>query len=296
MNIFPVKIEQRCTDCGKCEEVCSRHISRPRPEDALPDCISCFQCYAVCPNNAVTFSIGKTVETGPEPVIDKDNLKSFLAFRRSCRIFSDRTVERETILELVHSAQLIPSGGNAHNCKFTVIADAEVKTKLFNLIKKRYAILVKLLKMPVTRFLLKLFSDPVTSAFLKDKDYFGRIVPLMEGLREGKDPLFYNAPVIIAVHSDRLIPTPGPDCILAAYNIVLMSQAMGFGTCFVSLAQNAINNSGRCRKFLNLGKKEKIYALLLLGYSKVKYQRQVPGLQKDHYSFIASEMNVRGGA
>jgi nitroreductase len=276
--------------------VCTRYISRSCPDDALTECISCFQCYAVCPNNAITFNKREIEEIGYKPLIDKEDLKSFLAYRRSNRIFSDKPVKRKTILELVHSAQLIPSGGNAHDCKFTMITDTEVKTRLFNLIKKRYVFQAKLLKAPVVRFLLKLFSDPVTRAFLNDPEYFGRITPLLEGLGKGKDNLFYNAPVIIAVHSDRLIPTPGPDCILAAYNIVLMAHAMGLGTCFVTLAQNAINNSSRCRKLLNLGKKEKIHAVLLLGYNKLKYLRPVPGFRNDRCSFITPENLLKVGA
>ncbi|UCB46626.1 MAG: nitroreductase family protein [Spirochaetota bacterium] len=286
MKIFPVKIEAKCLGCEKCKAVCPRHISQIDPDEHLSECISCFQCYAVCPNNAITFSKKELEETGPLPAIDKDDLKSFLAFRRSNRLFSTKPVKRETIVELIHSAQHIPSGGNAHNCKFTIITDQEVKNRLLQLIKKRYVLQFKFLQVPIMRFILTLFTDPVTRAFLNDREYLKRIIPLVEGMKNGKDLVFYNAPVVIAVHSDQLIPTPGPDSILAAYNIVLMAHAMGMGTCFVSMVQNAVNNSNKCRALLKLGRRERVHAVILLGHNKLKYQRPIPMFREDHYRFI----------
>ena len=65
------------------------------------------------------------------------------------------------------------------------------------------------------RFLLKHFPDPVIRAFLKDREYLRRIIPLLEGLE-----------------------------------------------------------------------KEKVHAVLLLGYNKLKYRRPVPGFREDICSFV----------
>jgi nitroreductase len=84
----------------------------------------------------------------------------------------------------------------------------------------------------------------------------------------------------VVIHSKELIPTPKEDSILAGYNIVLMAQSLGLGTCFVTLAQNAIDSSRACKAILGLSPKEQVYAVVLLGYPDVRFLRAVPKEQK----------------
>ncbi len=88
-------------------------------------------------------------------------------------------------------------------------------------------------------------------------------------------------PVIIIIHSKKEIPTPKEDSILAGYNMALMAQALGLGTCFVTLAQKAINFSSKCKKILSLAKEDNIHAVLLLGYPSVNYLRSAPRFKKE---------------
>jgi nitroreductase len=92
----------------------------------------------------------------------------------------------------------------------------------------------------------------------------------------GEDPVFYRAPVVIFVHSRCLIPTPREDCILAAYNIVLAAETMGLGSCFVSLAQNAINSSRGLKRILGMEARDQVYAVVVLGYPAIRYQWGIP--------------------
>lgn len=57
---------------------------------------------------------------------------------------------------------------------------------------------------------------------------------------------------------------PDEDSVLAAYNIVLMVETLGLGTCLVSLAQNAINSSRRCKQILDLDPSERVYAVVVM--------------------------------
>lgn len=79
-------------------------------------------------------------------------------------------------------------------------------------------------------------------------------------------------------HSCRftLIPTPVEDSVLAAYNMVLMSQTPGLGSCFVSLAQNAINSSRTCKQILNLSSEDHVHAVLAIGHPDVQFHRVIP--------------------
>jgi len=87
--------------------------------------------------------------------------------------------------------------------------------------------------------------------------------------------------VVIIIHSREQIPTPKEDSILAGYNIILMAQSMGLGTCFVTLAQKAINSSNKCKKLLNLSPEDNINAVILLGYPLVNYLRPAPRFGKE---------------
>jgi hypothetical protein len=97
----------------------------------------------------------------------------------------------------------------------------------------------------------------------------------------GGDPFFYNAPVVVIIHSKMIIPTPKEDAILAAYNINLSAEIHDLGGCFVTLAQEAINSSIKCKKIINLNKNDNVYAVLILGYPENKYLRIVPRFKKN---------------
>jgi hypothetical protein len=60
------------------------------------------------------------------------------------------------------------------------------------------------------------------------------------------------------------------------YNIVLAAETMGLGSCFVSLAQNAINSSRRCKNILGLDPREQVYAVVVVGHPAVRFHRAVP--------------------
>jgi nitroreductase len=119
------------------------------------------------------------------------------------------------------------------------------------------------------------FSDAETRGFLKDPFYYRQITYLLEQFDRGLDPIFYHAPVVILVHSKRLIPTPREDCVLAAYNMVLMAESVGLGSCFVSLAQKGINSSPFLKRLLGMDSAEQVNAVIVLGYPSVQYHRPV---------------------
>jgi nitroreductase len=104
---------------------------------------------------------------------------------------------------------------------------------------------------------------------------------LLERFRAGEDPVFYGAPAAIIVHTPELIPTPQQDSILAGFAMVLMAQALGLGTCFVSLAEKGLNASRRCKALVGLAPEEMVHAVILLGYPDEVFRRPAPKPQKE---------------
>jgi hypothetical protein len=117
---------------------------------------------------------------------------------------------------------------------------------------------------------------PYLRAFLADRTYGGIIKDLLARLRRGQDPIFFNAPTVTLFHSRVLIPTPKEDCLLAAYALALAAQASGLGTCFVTLAQSAVNSSRACKKLLGLSSRHAVHAVLLVGHPAVRFRRAAP--------------------
>jgi nitroreductase len=178
--------------------------------------------------------------------------------------------------KLTTAAGYVPSGGNSHAYKFVVLTEGERRQKLEQELRRIYTIKRRIMKSPLLRKLFSLISDRQTRAFLRDTTYLRRISYLLDQYERGEDPVFHNAPLVIVVHSDALIPTPLEDGILAAYNIVLTGRTLGLGSCFVSLAQNALNTSLRCRKLLGMAAADRILAVVVLGYPAVQFRRPVP--------------------
>ena len=76
------------------------------------------------------------------------------------------------------------------------------------------------------------------------------------------------------------MPTPKEDCVLAAYNIILMAESMGLGTCIVTLAQNGINENKKCKEIIGLSPRDDVHAVVVIGYPEKRFLRPVPKIPK----------------
>lgn len=279
MNYTITVDESRCVSCGTCARECQRHLPVKRVTDPAADgleCIGCLHCYAVCPQGAISVDLGSAV---PAVAIEGDETESLfrlLASRRSCRRFEQRPLERDTLHILAQAAAYVPSGGNSHSHRLTILTEGEQRQRLERELERIYRQRRHLLANGFLRRLGRLFADAQMRAFLRDRTYLRRITFLLDRFAAGEDPIFYKAPAIIFVHSRQLIPTPREDSILAAYNIVLTAEALGLGSCFVSLAQNAMNSSRSLKALVGMNPKEQIHAVVVVGYPAVRFRRPVP--------------------
>lgn len=271
-----------CVSCGKCVEECGHHVQIQgggHVDPFNPLCSDCFHCYTVCPKNAI-----KPKNAYGEPLIGAEarneiteaNLESFLAYRRSIRSYQNKELENGIVEKLIDRARYIPSGGNAHSYEFTVLKSDAVKARIRDELIKIYEFRSRILNNPVLRNVAQPFVNKQMRGFLKDKNYAERMKDLIKRIKSGDDPFFYQAPVVIVIHSKEQIPTPKEDSVLAGYNICLLAQAMGLGTCFVTLAQNAFNSSKKCKELLGLSPDDQVNAVVILGYPAVQHQRIAP--------------------
>lgn len=270
-----------CTSCGKCLAECGHHVNinggkTIDPEN--PRCTRCYHCYTVCPNNAIRLCGAALPPEADGSIgeISEQNLLRFFAMRRSIRKYETRPVDTATLEMLIDAARYIPSGGNAHSYEFTIVQNGATRDTLMKKLVQIYEGRSRLLNSVILRNAAKPFVDKLTRGFLKDRGYRLRMKELLERVARGDDPFFYFAPAIVIIHSRASIPTPKEDCVLAGYNIALMAQAMGLGSCFVTLAQNAINASRDCKRILGLEPADNVNAVIVLGHPAVRHLRIAP--------------------
>jgi nitroreductase len=237
----------------------------------------------VCPADAIQLSPDLHPlddDSGYLDAITPEALEYFLAYRRSTRRFRDKPVPQDLIARVVQAGRYIPSGGNRHAYEFTVLTDERIKQQLLEKFSKYYDRIRKLMSNAVVKSIATLFLGAYERAFLNDPDYGERMKDLLDRFHAGGDPVFYRAPVVIIIHSKELIPTPKEDSFLAGYNIVLMAQTLGLGTCFVSLAQKGLNANKHYKALVGIPPEDSVNAVILMGYPDVKYHRAVPKAEK----------------
>jgi nitroreductase/NAD-dependent dihydropyrimidine dehydrogenase PreA subunit len=270
--------EALCVSCGTCAEECQRHLPVRRvgePTEGGLECIGCLHCYAVCPRGAITVDSDEGLAT-PARTTDVESLIDLLARRRSCRRFQDRPLETDKLNALIQASAYVPSGGNSHSHRLTILTDGAKRRRLERQLEKVYHGRRRLMANPLLRGVGCLFGNPQMRAFLRDSTYLRRIAFLLDRFSYGEDPIFYRAPAVLFVHSRALIPTPLEDSILAAYNIVLAAETLGLGSCFVSLAQNAMNSSRALKRLAGLDPRDQVHAVVVVGYPAVHFKRAVP--------------------
>lgn len=206
----------------------------------------------------------------PFAPIDPDSLRNFLASRRSTRRFLPDEIPEKTVRGLLDTARHTPSGGNRRAHEVTLMPPGATRDALLLELSKIYAKRSALMNNTVAKLLARPFVGPYLRAFLDDPEYGGKIRELLAKLGRGEDPIFYKAPLVVFFHSGVLIPTPKEDCILAAHAMALAAHAAGLGSCFVTLAQSAVNSSRTCKAMLGLTAKDQVHAVLLLGRQEAR--------------------------
>ncbi len=276
----------RCTGCGFCLDVCPSGVlalEKGKITLAREDCFGCDHCAAVCPAEAIAIdsvSTGNlalaTIETGgrwlPFGEFDTALLVRLLYSRRSCRCFTDDPVERAVLEDLARIGIMAPSGTNSQRWSFTIVPDRQAMLGFGQLIGRFYERLNRLAANPAARILSLLF--------MKDKlgQYYRRYHAQVEdALRQwgetGRDRLFHGAAAAILVGTEPGASCPREDALLAAQNITLAAHAMGYGTCLIGFAVEAMRRDRSIQRAMGIPETEDIHAVIAMGRPAVTYLR-----------------------
>jgi nitroreductase len=186
--------------------------------------------------------------------------------RRSVRAYSDKAIPVEIIEQVLEAGRYAPSSLNTQPWKFAVITDKRLIADLSAAIKNFMRGLLALL--PVLRIFVSELRDEKMAGVLK-KTVHG----------EG-DTVFYSAPLLILIVSEKNGRWVRVNCALAAENMMLAAHSLGLGSCFIGRT-DVIKKSGFPIEKLGLDRGHSIEAALIMGYPK-EPAAHVPERKRDN--------------
>ncbi len=262
MSFFEV-VQEACTKCGICGQVCPAGIlkvvegkSSPRSFAGAENmCLTCGHCVAVCPEGA--FSL-KAMPAEACPPIQKNRapdagqVELLLRSRRSIRNYKEQPVDRERLSELIRVASHAPSGHNAQPLKWGVIYEREQLMKLGGMV------------IDWMRHLMREQPDMAKNMHLEF---------VVAGWEKGRDVIFRNAPHVVFTKAHKNNPfAPAASTIALSY-MELAAPSLDLGACWLGYFQSAVATWPPLAEALELSEKEICLGALAIGIPKFSYHR-----------------------
>ena len=276
---------EKCTGCGLCLTVCPDQTLSLLGGKAVVSgdrCLACGHCRAICPAQAITVpgleheplfkSFVPDTRYLPPGQGDTAQLVRIMLSRRSCRNYTNRTLDPQLLEDLVRIGTTAPSGTNSQGWTFTILPQRPAVEVLGNLVGAYFAKLNQQAANPMLRTILSLFGKPALANYYRR--YYQTIA---QGLREweeqGHDRLFHGASASIIVGSRPGASCPKEDALLATQNILLAAHTLGLGSCLIGFAVAAMAQEPKIQHALGIPAEEAIHAVIALGYPAEPYQR-----------------------
>ncbi len=92
-------------------------------------------------------------------------------------------------------------------------------------------------------------------------------------MAQGKDLLFYHAPVLVLVHAESWDTCSAFNCGTALYNCSLKAHTLGLGCCLNWYLAGAVNHDRTIKKWLGIPGDHKCYGAMTLGYPDIRFER-----------------------
>jgi nitroreductase len=240
----------------------------------FPDlCIFCGHCVAECPTDAITLyrmDMDNFPPIREEARPEADALLEFLRMRRSARRYKKKTVPKYVVESMVEAARYAPTGSNAQSLRYVIVQDREVIERLARLCIEVHRRDLE----GIRRRLDRTGLEPAEERWLREE--IDSVQELIGDFDQGEDPLFYHAPGLAVIHiPPRGATTPLEDATLAAYNMMLMAEAQGVGTCFIGFFYPQAAKSPEIHEALAIPPEHEILMAFTFGYPAIRWRRLV---------------------
>lgn len=279
----PIIDDGTCTRCGACTRICPTEVLRLEGgrvvvhSESTFGCIACGHCMMVCPNGSVRVS-GRGLS--PDDLIplppaearaERAALAALLQSRRSVRRFADTEPSTELLEEIVALAASGPMGIPPWDVGCVIVRGRQQVQQLAEEVVAGYAGLLKFMR----PWLLTLLRPVMKrAAFEQMRDF---ILPLavsyVDGRQQGRDLLFYDAPVLLLFHHSSYVEAS--EAMIACTQAMLVAEASGLGSTMIGAAAPIIaRNPKLCRK-LGIPEGHKPAIGLILGTPAVRFHHAI---------------------
>jgi len=162
----------------------------------------------------------------------KNEVIKNIYLRRSIRKYSDKTVPKKIINELLKAAVTAPSAMNTQPWNFSIVSGQE---KVRHFAKLAY----------------------------KEYDLIGKLI--WHGFTITHESIFYSAPLLIIISGKKGYEWLKEDTNLAVENMFLAAKSLGVGSCWIGFGM-VLGKSKQARKELGIPDNFDISAVLIFGY------------------------------
>ena len=257
---------EKCISCGKCISSCPQlcfAFSTDKTSVVFDDnrkwCFDCGHCIAICPQNAILFE--KMGDSSPElkTILDMQNkipqdltyekIHALLRSIRSHRNYKSERLSDEILEKIFDTISYAPSGSNLRNWKLTLISDPE----------------------EIKNISLNVQETIINMPGIRTKYEAKLTLRKQHGI---EDPIFFKAPHVLVLTAavDMDIEGVNSGIILTYLNVI--AKTLGVGTCWIGLAQLALESNQELKKKLKI--RGKVYGVLTLGFPKEDFLRLPP--------------------
>jgi nitroreductase/NAD-dependent dihydropyrimidine dehydrogenase PreA subunit len=285
--------EAACNQCGLCARICAGEVlvienGRIRiREDSPFGCIACGHCMMICPKGCIAVSDrGLSPEDlqplpPPESRATSDQLAALMQSRRSIRRFQNREVELDRLQRIVEMASSGPMGIPPWDVGCVIVRGRDKVQELAAAIIKGYEGFLKMFK----PWLLAAMRPFVGRAMHEQFRHF--VLPLaktyVDGRREGRDLLFYDAPAVLIFHHSPY--AEATDASIACTYAMLAAESLGLGTTMIGGAPPIMQRNKKLCGQLGIPAGNKPSIALIVGYSAANFRRSVQR-RFSHYNTI----------
>ena len=276
----PVVITKDCIGCERCVVVCPSFVLdmvEAKSEVVRGDwCIGCGHCGAVCPTGAILHEgicFDLHPKNGETPATSPEALELLLRERRSIRNYTPDPVPEAVLNKILDAGRYAPTGTNSQNVHYVVLTSPDRIEKLQKMTIRFYDKIFSRARGRLGLLLFSLIAGRKTAEYLRDS--LPKVEYANEQMKQGKDRLFYHAPVVILAHAESWDTCSSFNCSVALYHCSLMAHTLGLGCCFNGFLSNAVNHASRIRGWLGIPADHKCYSAMTLGFPNVKYLRLV---------------------